>query len=633
MKRFIAIVTGVGLCLLTLSLSAQEAKQEKPAVDPKAPAVKKTPEVKTAPADKDKPAPSVKSEKPKKDDGKKVPEKSDKNGKKAEGNNPFNLPNLPSLPSKKPKAQTPVKPDSILLNRFPPSMTGEEILNNATDIKMGAKSIFDLDTVIASCQEAEKRGLSDDYKEFCRQLLISTRLQRGLYLYRALTSGDNVNLKWHDPKMDQFKKRMTDDLTVAIADSPEQATAQLALGRIHMLNGQKNEAIKSLDLAIKYAEEEPTVYAEALRYRGELEEEPVRQLEYFEKAQKKNPDDPKLLSAMTSFWLRAKNYDQAMKLIDQQLKKDATDKDTLKSKAKALAGLGKFDEAEKLFSTLVPNTTPDILELVEKGQFLAAIHKTKEAIDLFTQLITRGNNAPGIYYFRALMYLQDKQYDKALADIDRSLKIDSKFNDALQLKGVIFLQQEKFDDAIRVFKVLGLRNPSDSATTQLAYALAKKGDYDQAVKVLNEALASRKDNVELLRCRGDIELMFGKWKETIATYQQILKLRPNDSGVLNNYSWLLSTSTDDSVRNGKLALTYAEKASKLTWNGEAHILSTLAAAYAELGNFEKAKEWSAKAVVLAEREKHDRLDDLKKELESYKQKKPWREVPEMLRKK
>ena len=127
--------------------------------------------------------------------------------------------------------------------------------------------------------------------------------------------------------------------------------------------------------------------------------------------------------------------------------------------------------------------------------------------------------------------------------------------------------------------------------------------------------------------------MFGKWKETIATYQQILKLRPNDSGVLNNYSWLLSTSTDDSVRNGKLALTYAEKASKLTWNGEAHILSTLAAAYAELGNFEKAKEWSAKAVVLAEREKHDRLDDLKKELESYKQKKPWREVPEMLRKK
>ena len=54
-----------------------------------------------------------------------------------------------------------------------------------------------------------------------------------------------------------------------------------------------------------------------------------------------------------------------------------------------------------------------------------------------------------------------------------------------------------------------------------------------------------------------------------------------------------------------------------------HILSTLAAAYAETGDFDNAVKWSSKAVEIGDKE-HD--EALKKELESYKAKKPWREL-------
>ena len=45
-------------------------------------------------------------------------------------------------------------------------------------------------------------------------------------------------------------------------------------------------------------------------------------------------------------------------------------------------------------------------------------------------------------------------------------------------------------------------------------------------------------------------------------------------------------------------------------------------------NFEKAIEWSSKAVELGEAEDNEQLEQLQKELDSYKEGKPWREIQE-----
>ena len=120
-----------------------------------------------------------------------------------------------------------------------------------------------------------------------------------------------------------------------------------------------------------------------------------------------------------------------------------------------------------------------------------------------------------------------------------------------------------------------------------------------------------------------------------------------DSGLLNNLAWVLATSTIDEVRDGERAIELATIAAELTDFKRAFILSTLASGYAEMGEFDKAKEWSNKAIEVnraefeaikndeeikdeAEREarikiENDQFESLKKELASYEMEKPWRE--------
>src|SRR5262249_53532226 len=92
----------------------------------------------------------------------------------------------------------------------------------------------------------------------------------------------------------------------------------------------------------------------------------------------------------------------------------------------------------------------------------------------------------------------------------------------------------------------------------------------------------------------------------------------------NNLAWVLATSPDDGVRNASRSVELGSKAAELTENKQSHILSTLAAGYAESGDFAKAREWSQKAVDLGN-DDAETSAQLKKELESYQASKPWRE--------
>ena len=116
----------------------------------------------------------------------------------------------------------------------------------------------------------------------------------------------------------------------------------------------------------------------------------------------------------------------------------------------------------------------------------------------------------------------------------------------------------------------------------------------------------------------------GRRAEALADYDKCLALQPKDMTVLNNLAWLLATAPEANLRDGKRAVLLATQACRMTGYKKDFMLSTLAAAYAESGDFDNAVKWSSKAVELGAENKEYGAS-LKKELASYQAKKPWRE--------
>jgi len=79
-------------------------------------------------------------------------------------------------------------------------------------------------------------------------------------------------------------------------------------------------------------------------------------------------------------------------------------------------------------------------------------------------------------------------------------------------------------------------------------------------------------------------------------------------------AWLSATSTDPAVRNGGLALQWAERCAAATHHERPGCLEALAAAHAELGRFDEALRWLNRAL---ERVPPARTAELQRRAELY----------------
>ncbi|MFT7641589.1 MAG: tetratricopeptide (TPR) repeat protein, partial [Pirellulaceae bacterium] len=198
------------------------------------------------------------------------------------------------------------------------------------------------------------------------------------------------------------------------------------------------------------------------------------------------------------------------------------------------------------------------------------------------------------------------------------------FSEGLVLRSMISAQEKNYAAAIAdMEKVLKQDPDSIQWNLQLGGYLSSSGRPRKAVELFTVMVEKNPKSWECRRARADTLLTISEHKQAVADYEIALKEQPKHSGMLNNLAWVLATCPTDEMRNGKRAVELATAACEGTKYEAAHILSTLAAAYAETGDFKTAKKWSKKAVELGGDDEVS--EQLKKELESYQNEKPWRE--------
>jgi tetratricopeptide (TPR) repeat protein len=520
---------------------------------------------------------------------------------------------------------------------------GLEDFDKAMDLKIESKEdIEQLSKVIELLESSLKKGLNADDQQIARQLLASTALERAKLQIQEL-----VKSRINEGMARRVQKRILEDLKLATENDPNLGEAYLLTAKLSA-STEPETARKALDQAIANLGRDREKRAEAYAIRALLQENFDDKIADLRQAMRDFPESVEVQRTLFAFLLDKSRYQEVYEVGTELLAANAKNPIALQATVSALLEMDRNEEALKLLNDRIEENPDDFGLLALRGNVLLSEDRLDDAIADGSRLIElQGTQLEG-YFLRAKAYLQRSARAKegaesadlrlARRDIDAALDLKPNSVEGIRLRAAVASQQKRYDEAIQDTVLLAKNSPQESFWLEQLATLYQLDDRPSlAVKVADQLIALDSANWRAYRIRGDAHLSVGDQGSAITDYKQALRVLKDDreerSGLLNNLAWLLATSTEDSLRDGAESITLGREACELTEYKEAHILSTLAAGYAESGDFAEAIKWSLKAVELGGHEGHEQLEQLKNELNSYQQGKPWREKQEVKEKK
>ena len=194
------------------------------------------------------------------------------------------------------------------------------------------------------------------------------------------------------------------------------------------------------------------------------------------------------------------------------------------------------------------------------------------------------------------------EHAKAIADFDEAIRLAPKEADAYISRGIEWEKDLEPDKAL--------------------------ADYQKAIS-LDPRRAIAYDG------RGRIWKERKEYAKAAANFAQLALMLPDDPRGHRELAWLLATCEDRAIRDGKRAVDEATTACKLTNGADIDCIDTLAAAYAETGDFANAIKWQTRAIEfhLLKNSGVDELINMRKEMDMrerlalYNRRTPYRENP------
>jgi len=195
------------------------------------------------------------------------------------------------------------------------------------------------------------------------------------------------------------------------------------------------------------------------------------------------------------------------------------------------------------------------------------------------------------------------------------------------LLGSFLNDQGRFQDAQPHFvEALKVAPTFPIALYGMGNTLLAQQKWTNAAEQFTKAIEYSPGYAEAHFGRGTSWLVQGNSEMAVADFEEAARLKPNWPSVLNNLAWIRATAADARFRNGAQAVQLAERACKLTGGRQPLYVGTLAAAYAEVGQFKEAiangERASEMALAIGEKNVSQKNQQL---LELYRANKPYHE--------
>ncbi len=242
-----------------------------------------------------------------------------------------------------------------------------------------------------------------------------------------------------------------------------------------------------------------------------------------------------------------------------------------------------------------------------------------------------------LYNGRALLHLKRGEFDLALADATQAIKEAPNSHDAMagiySNRAIIFAAKGGFKKSLADCAE-AIRLTPDTPNNYLVRAnvLRRTGNFDEAIADYNHAIKLDSEWVPAYTGRGAIWSCLGRYDNANIDCDDAIRLSPESSCALDARAWLWATCPDSRWRDGERAVAFATRACENDGWNEADYVDTLAAAYAEKGDFAAAVKWQKEAIKLklpccGEK----KSEELRDRLRIYNANKPWRDGTERKR--
>jgi tetratricopeptide (TPR) repeat protein len=179
--------------------------------------------------------------------------------------------------------------------------------------------------------------------------------------------------------------------------------------------------------------------------------------------------------------------------------------------------------------------------------------------------------------------------ERAIAEARRAIEFGPENFSAHQLLMKCLLESGRYNEAAAFGPEWLAVSPFDvAAHSSLAVAMAQTGDLATAARQLGYVMMLRPNAEEALAQLHQIVLSLAKASDGLQRLRDIATNAPDSLRMLDEVAWLLATYPDSNSRDGAEAVRLAERACALTNRRVPALLATLAAAYAETGDFSRA---------------------------------------------
>ena len=315
-------------------------------------------------------------------------------------------------------------------------------------------------------------------------------------------------------------------------------------------------------------------------------------------------------------------YPEALVNLDAAIKLHPSYADAYENRGLVLVSMGQYAKAIENFNKAISYRKDNPWSFINRGTAKSNSGDHEGAKRDFLTALKMNKKISDAYVGLSVVYLAEGDLVKAMKFAEQAIKKNPKSGLAYNQRGWTHYKNGKLEDALFDFdKAIRFAPKLSIVFNNRAICYNDQGEYKKAIRDLNRALALQSNSAVAYTNRATSYMGLKDFEKANADLKKAVKLAPKFGDAAHAFGWFLATCPDDNYRNGESAVEHAKRACEIAkWENWSYI-DTLAAAYAESGDFVKAIELSNKAIEIAPAEE---IEGCKNRLAMFEKKQPYR---------